>query len=125
MNGRRRDGSGGSRPPLRGISVMIVVEAPSRLHFGLLRLPAGPWWPNHLGQECVPARRFGGVGLMIHSPGLSLRLRPAKDWSARGPSADRARAFARGFSENLKAKGAGIPGQPQNILIDRSAPEHV
>jgi len=104
---------------------MIVVEAPSRLHFGLLSFPAGPYWPNHLGQENIPARRFGGVGLMTRSPGMSLRLRPAKDWSARGPLADRALAFARGFSESLMAKGSGIPGQPQYILIDRSAPEHV
>src|SRR5439155_13231819 len=114
----------GSRPRSEGFGVMIVVEAPSRLHFGLLSLPAGPWWPNHLGQESVPARRFGGVGLMIHSPGLSLRLRPAKDWSARGPSAGRALAFARCFIESLKAEGARSPDQPQHILIARSAPEH-
>jgi beta-RFAP synthase len=104
---------------------MIVVEAPSRLHFGLLSFPAGQYWPNHLGEESISARRFGGVGLMIGSPGLSLRLRPAKDWSARGPLADRALAFARGFSESLKAKGSGIPDQPQHILINRSAPEHI
>ncbi len=110
---------------------MIVVEAPSRLHFGLLSFPAGPWWPNHLGQVTVPARRFGGVGLMIHSPGLSLRLRPAKDWSARGPLADRAWGFALRFMDSLRAEEnefsnmhSGLIPRALEITIERSAPEH-
>ena len=55
-------------------AAMIRVQAPSRLHFGLLSLPAGPCWPNRHGQQVVPARRFGGVGLMVQAPGLRLTV---------------------------------------------------
>jgi beta-ribofuranosylaminobenzene 5'-phosphate synthase len=103
---------------------MITVQTASRLHFGLLSFPAGSKWPNHLGEMSVPARRFGGAGLMIQAPGSSLRLRPAKEWSAEGPLADRALAFARNFTESVKARGAEVPGSPQHIQVDRIATEH-
>jgi beta-ribofuranosylaminobenzene 5'-phosphate synthase len=103
---------------------MVAVETASRLHFGLLSFPTGLYWPNHLGQETVPTRRFGGVGLMVQSPGIVLWIQPAKDWSAQGPLADRALAFARRFADSLKATGTSL-GPPQEIVIERSAPEHV
>ena len=104
---------------------MIAVQTGSRLHFGLLSFPSDSFWPNHLGQECVPARRFGGAGLMVHAPSLALRLHPAKDWSAQGPLADRTLAFARRFAKSVRKDAGGIAGQPQLIQVDRSAPEHV
>ena len=40
-------------------------------------MPAEEAWPNRLGEPVLPVRRFGGVGLMIESPGLVLRVEPA------------------------------------------------
>jgi beta-RFAP synthase len=110
---------------------MITVQAASRLHFGLLSFPYGPNWPDHLGQMILPARRFGGVGLMVQSPGIALQIRPAKSWSAQGPLAERTLAFARHFvcllgiadhkfSDTLR----GLMSPPQEIIVERSAPEH-
>ena len=65
---------------------MIRVTTPSRLHFGLLSFPEGeepgPRWTNLHGEETLPPRRFGGVGLMVERPDLSLTARPASEWSA-------------------------------------------
>lgn len=77
---------------------MTLVRAPSRLHFGLLSLPisGGECWPDGM-----PMRQFGGVGLMIDDPGVAVRITPASKWSAHGPNAERALAFARTFSATL------------------------
>jgi beta-RFAP synthase len=110
---------------------MITVQAPSRLHFGLLSLPAEQDWPNQHGQTTFPARRFGGVGLMIKSPGVTLRIQPAQEWCVRGPLSRRASDFARcffdyspsdsdGFSTSLRQ--LNLP--PQEIIVERCAPEH-
>ena len=62
---------------------MIRVRAGSRLHFGPLNPGfAGPW-RNVDGDPLLPLRRFGGVGMMIEQPALSLRAEPAAEWSAR------------------------------------------
>ncbi len=55
----------------------LVIQAPSRLHFGLLG-----WGPS-------APRQFGGVGLMIEKPGLELVAEPASEWSFDGPLAER------------------------------------
>jgi beta-RFAP synthase len=99
---------------------MIGIQTASRLHFGLLSLPAGKLWPNHQGQDTVPARRFGGVGLMVERPGLRLSVQPAADWSARGHLAERALVVARRFAETVPAETI----QPQQLNIE-GAPEHV
>jgi beta-RFAP synthase len=65
---------------------MTRVTSGSRLHFGLLRLPPPGPWP--------PGRYFGGVGLMVREPAVTVAVEPAADWSATGPMADRALAFA-------------------------------
>ncbi len=121
---------------------MISVRAPSRLHFGLLSFPTGHFWPNQEG--VLAARRFGSVGLMIQDPGVSLKVRPAMEWSAEGPLADRALAIARRFAAlpvpspnpspkrggessppSLSGKGVGELGlRPQNILVEHCPPEH-
>jgi beta-ribofuranosylaminobenzene 5'-phosphate synthase len=81
---------------------MTRVTTPSRLHFGLLSLPGGPArWPGLDGEPGLPVRHFGGVGLMIDRPGLSVRVEPAADWAASGPLADRALGFARRVVETL------------------------
>src|SRR5260370_41078345 len=69
---------------------MRTGQTGSRMDFGLLSFPSGLNWPNHLGEVTMPARRFGGVGLMVQSPGIELQIRPTKNWSAQGPLAERA-----------------------------------
>src|SRR5262249_49758434 len=101
---------------------MITVQAPSRLHFGPFHLATDTHWPNSAGKSTLPARHFGGVGLMVRDPGLRLTMRPAADWSAEGPLAERALEYTRLLT-------AGLPGYfapiPQHIVIDRSVTEHV
>lgn len=60
----------------------ILVTAPSRLHFGLLSF----------GNPDV--RQFGGVGVMIDRPGLTLRIHAADRFETAGPLQDRLRDAA-------------------------------
>jgi beta-ribofuranosylaminobenzene 5'-phosphate synthase len=103
--------------------MMIRVEAPSRLHFGLLVLPGQDGqpstWPDHEGIPTIPARHFGGVGLMVDRPGLVMTVVPASSWSARGPSADRALALAKSCCQALGES------QAFSITVDRCPQEHV
>ncbi len=64
----------------------IEIVAPSRLHFGLLSF----------GQS---ERRFGGVGAMIATPCVRIRMTPAEQLTAAGPHADRCLEFARRWSQ--------------------------
>ena len=66
----------------------IFVEAPARLHFGVLDLR------GDLG------RRFGGIGAAVPAPSLLLEARPAAALDAEGPpaEAERVLAFARRFA---------------------------
>ncbi len=101
---------------------MIEVRTASRLHFGLFALPTdtpSSCWPNALGEEVLPARRFGGVGLMVRAPGLSLRVEPAAAWSAEGPLAERALAFALQFARTIETPA------PQRLVIEGCPPDHV
>ena len=103
---------------------MIRVCTGSRLHFGLLSLPGGvgplPPWTNVEGEAVMPARSFGGAGVMIDQPGLELTVSPASSWSAVGPLADRALAFARQYAVTVPAETVS----PQRIQIERCTPEH-
>ena len=65
----------------------VFVEAPARLHFGMLDLR------GTLG------RRFGGIGAAVPAPSLLLEARPAAGLSAEGPRdhVERALEFARRF----------------------------
>ena len=71
---------------------MIEVRAPSRLHFGLLA---------HGGSY----RQFGGVGLMVQKPDTVVCIEEANEFTATGPSADRAVRFARTFVERCRERG--------------------
>lgn len=93
----------------------VRIRAPSRLHFGLLSFPAPARWLGAPGTEDVPARRFGGAGLMIEAPGLIFTARPSKDWSAEGPLAARALSYAR---------RVGSQSSPQHLTIESAPPEH-
>jgi beta-RFAP synthase len=92
---------------------MIRVIAPSRLHFGLFHVPAQ-------GEHQPGERAFGGIGLMIDSPGVVVTVKPADSWQFEGPLASRAQEFAfryeLGLPENQR--------KPHQVLVERCPAEH-
>jgi beta-RFAP synthase len=84
----------------------IFVEAPARLHFGILDLG------GRLG------RRFGGLGAAIPCPSLLLEAAPAAQLTAHGPDAARAVEFARRF--------LAFHGRPESgrLVIHKAIPSH-
>ena len=105
---------------------MIRVWTPSRLHFGLLGFAvAGDAWPDRHGSAIIPARRFGGVGLMVERPGLRIATTAAKEWSAEGPLADRALAFARRFADSIHPQRPDADLPPQRLIVEEAPLEHI
>ena len=88
------------------MSEAVFVEAPARLHFGVLDLR------GDLG------RRFGGIGAAVPAPSLLLEARPATELKAEGPDAARALAFARRF-----ARHHGLDSR-LHFCVHRSIPTH-
>ncbi|HET7292154.1 MAG TPA: beta-ribofuranosylaminobenzene 5'-phosphate synthase family protein [Vicinamibacteria bacterium] len=84
----------------------VFVEAPARLHLGLLDLR------GDLG------RRFGGIGVAIESPALRLEARPAEALTAEGPEAERLREYA-----GAAARGLGLPSGAA-LRLHRALPAH-
>lgn len=86
--------------------VRVTVEAPARLHFGLLDLR------GHRG------RRFGGIGAAVPEPSVLLEATPDSRLTAEGPDAGRAQEFARRYlaAEQLSA-GA-------HLRVLRAIPAH-
>lgn len=84
----------------------VFVEAPARLHFGMLDLR------GDLG------RRFGGIGAAVPTPSLLLEARAAATLSVEGPDAERALGFARRFATHhgLEAR--------VHVCVHRSIPAH-
>jgi beta-RFAP synthase len=101
---------------------MIRVRTASRLHFGFLSLPSvrEERWPNLLGEEVLPARHFGGVGLMVRDPGIDVTAVPASTWSAEGPLAERALSYARRFAQSVPP--GGLPAL--RLVVEHSAAAH-
>lgn len=84
----------------------VFVEAPARLHFGVLDLR------GNLG------RCFGGLGAAIPSPSLLLEASPGSEVTAEGPDADRAIEFARRYLSYYGLTG-GVA-----LKVHRSIPSH-
>jgi beta-RFAP synthase len=85
----------------------VFVEAPARLHFGVLDLRGA------LG------RRFGGLGAAIPTPSLLLEVALSSGGlTAEGPDAGRAAEFARRFLEHH-----GVPDGAR-LVVHRSIPAH-
>jgi beta-ribofuranosylaminobenzene 5'-phosphate synthase len=84
----------------------VAVEAPARLHFGLLDLRGGM------------GRRFGGVG--APAPGVSVRVSVslASAVVAEGNESERATDFARAFLAYHAIRGGA------RIVVERSIPAH-
>src|SRR4051812_25429041 len=71
----------------------IRVEAPARLHLGMLAV-AG-----------AGSRRFGGLGVSVSRPSVVLEAEPAGTLSAEGADAERALEFARRCRDALGLEG--------------------
>jgi beta-RFAP synthase len=101
---------------------MIRLTAAARLHFGLLSLPTEDedCWPDRHGGPVLPARHFGGAGLMIENPALRLHAEPASGWSAEGPLAERALSFARLFAQTLPDGALS----PWRLVVEVAPPAH-
>lgn len=84
----------------------VFVEAPARLHFGMLDLRGG------LG------RRFGGIGGAVPAPSLLLEAAPARELVADGPSGDRVLEFARRFLAAHELAGGAA------FRVHRAIPAH-
>jgi beta-ribofuranosylaminobenzene 5'-phosphate synthase len=87
-------------------STSVFVEAPARLHFGVLDLRGS------LG------RRFGGLGAAIADPSLLLEAAAGDEITAEGPDATRAAEYARRF-----VRHHGIAGGA-SLRVHRAIPAH-
>jgi len=85
----------------------VRVEAPARLHLGMLAV-AGDG-----------ARRFGGLGVSVSRPAVVLEAQPAGELSAEGADADRALLFARRCHEALGLVGGA------HLRVVEAIPAHV
>ncbi|MFI5006899.1 MAG: beta-ribofuranosylaminobenzene 5'-phosphate synthase family protein [Solirubrobacterales bacterium] len=84
----------------------VFVEAPSRLHMGLID-PGG-----ELG------RRFGGIGAALEAPSLLIEARPAEKLSAEGDHAERLLVYARRFLDRHRIEGGAW------LRVHRAIPAH-
>jgi beta-ribofuranosylaminobenzene 5'-phosphate synthase len=84
----------------------VWVEAPARLHLGLLDLR------GDLG------RRFGGIGIAIQEPSLLLEARPAPELIVTGEEAERVRLYARRFLDHHGLSGGA------RLRLHRTIPAH-
>jgi beta-ribofuranosylaminobenzene 5'-phosphate synthase len=85
----------------------VRVEAPARLHLGMLAVAGGG------------GRRFGGLGVSVSRPSVVLEAERAEGLTAEGADAERALAFARRSRDALGlASGA-------HLRVVHAIPEHV
>ncbi|MBA4191213.1 MAG: beta-RFAP synthase [Planctomycetaceae bacterium] len=92
---------------------MTRVIAPSRLHFGLFHVPTD-------GEHRAGVRAFGGVGLMIDTPGVVVTAEPAESWRFEGMLASRAQQFAMRFMQSIPEQNR----RPFQVLVERCPTEH-
>ena len=85
----------------------VRVEAPARLHLGMLAVAADG------------ARRFGGLGVSVSRPSVVLEAQPADELSVEGADAERALMFARRCRDAL-----GLPGGAHLRMVG-AIPPHV
>ncbi|HXW97085.1 MAG TPA: beta-ribofuranosylaminobenzene 5'-phosphate synthase family protein [Gemmatimonadales bacterium] len=84
----------------------VTVEAPARLHFGILDLR------GHRG------RRFGGIGAAVPTPSVLLEATPEEQVTVEGPDAGRAQEFAQRYLAS-----AGVAGGA-HLKVLRTIPAH-
>jgi beta-ribofuranosylaminobenzene 5'-phosphate synthase len=84
----------------------VFVEAPSRLHMGLI----------DVGGEF--GRRFGGIGAALEAPSLLVEARPAERLSAEGEEAQRLLVYGRRFLDRHRIEGGAW------LRVRRAIPAH-
>jgi beta-ribofuranosylaminobenzene 5'-phosphate synthase len=89
------------------VTLTVRVEAPARLHLGMLAVAGNG------------ARRFGGLGVSVARPAAVIEARPADELSAEGADAERALAFARRCREALGLAGGA------HLRVVEAIPPHV
>jgi beta-ribofuranosylaminobenzene 5'-phosphate synthase len=89
----------------------LHIRTASRLHFGLLG-----WGPQ-------TTRQFGGLGLMIESPGIDLHVKPASSWQIAGALAPRIVQLVSHLEKT--AHSVNIALRPARIEVDSAPPAHV
>lgn len=95
---------------------MVQLTVASRLHLGLLSLPQQEEPPSH---RSMLRRRFGGAGLMVKDPGLSLTIAFSSQWKATGPHHHRALDFAQTYARQTQLE------QAFEITIHHAPLEHI
>jgi beta-ribofuranosylaminobenzene 5'-phosphate synthase len=100
-------GERGGRSELRRAGGVVRVEAPARLHMGMLAV-AGD------GE-----RRFGGFGVSVSRPAVVVEAEPADELFAEGADAQRAMEFARRCHEALGLAGGA------HLRVVEAIPPHV
>jgi beta-ribofuranosylaminobenzene 5'-phosphate synthase len=85
---------------------IVRIEAPARLHFGMLDLRGS------LG------RRFGGIGAGVFDPSLVIEVERAGSVEAEGAEANRAGEFARRYLDSQGMRDGA------RIVIRHAIPEH-
>ncbi|MEO6211153.1 MAG: beta-ribofuranosylaminobenzene 5'-phosphate synthase family protein [Gemmatimonadaceae bacterium] len=90
----------------RAVDGMVRIEAPARLHFGMLDLRGS------LG------RRFGGIGAGVFDPSLLIEVERADVVEAEGAESERAAAFATRYLDSQGIR-TGV-----RILIRHAIPSH-
>jgi beta-ribofuranosylaminobenzene 5'-phosphate synthase len=85
----------------------VRVEAPARLHLGMLAVAGDR------------ERRFGGFGVAIGRPAVVLEAEPADELSSDGPDAQRALEFARRCRDALGLAGGA------HLRVVEAIPPHV
>jgi len=89
------------------VTLTVRVEAPARLHLGMLAVAGGG------------TRRFGGLGVSVGRPAVVLEAEPAGKLSAEGADAERALTFARRCRDGLGLAG-GV-----HLRVVEAIPQHV
>lgn len=87
---------------------MVRVEAPARLHLGMLAVAA----------DGGGTRRFGGLGVSVGRPAVVLEAEPAAELSAEGADAERALAFAHRCRDALGLAGGA------HLRVLEAIPQH-
>ncbi|MSR30607.1 MAG: hypothetical protein EXR99_03790 [Gemmataceae bacterium] len=102
----------------------VRVCTGARIHFGFLSLPGAtdPYWLDVSSQPTLPARRYGGAGLMIPKPGFSLLAEPSSHWEFQGQPNNRLIDYAQRLCQFLEGKGCHLPAR--KITIEESLPFH-
>jgi beta-RFAP synthase len=89
------------------VTLTVRVEAPARLHLGMLAV-AGDG-----------ARRFGGLGVSVSRPAVVIEAEPGDDLSVQGVEAERALTVARRCRDALELPGGA------RLRVVQAIPPHV